>query len=137
MQVQVQYTDKAAVDGSLPAFAHAGSCTVVQCIALQFKGVPEQWNREGSPVTAVHLLTKSLADNRRFLSGKGKKSRQARGRKEGFRLRGPAYWHQLVCSAFEVQQGTALAVKLFRTLVDSRSLWVIGSNTLSTKIGAL
>ena len=47
MYVQVQYTDKAAVHGILPAFAHAGGCTAIQCIAVQLKGVSENlvWQR--------------------------------------------------------------------------------------------
>lgn len=36
--VQAQYPDKAAVDCSFPAFACAGSCTVVLCITLRLKG---------------------------------------------------------------------------------------------------
>ena len=48
--VHVQSTDKAAVDCRLPAFAHAGSCTVVQGIALQLKGIRKNLRRECSPV---------------------------------------------------------------------------------------
>ena len=50
MYVEMQSTDKAAVDRRLPALAHAGSCTVVQGIALQLKGISENLIRECSPV---------------------------------------------------------------------------------------
>ena len=48
--VQVQHTDKAAVDCNLPAFAYASSCTVVQGVALQLKDMSEKLGREGSPI---------------------------------------------------------------------------------------
>ena len=50
MFVQMQSGDKAAVDRRLPAFAYAGSCTVVQGIALQLKGIYEKLSRKCSPV---------------------------------------------------------------------------------------
>lgn len=50
MYVQVQRPDKGAVVCSLPAFARAGSCTVVHCIALHLKGNPENLERQCSPI---------------------------------------------------------------------------------------
>lgn len=50
MYVQMQNTDKAAVDRRPPAFAHASSCAVVQGIASQLKGTSEELTRKSSPV---------------------------------------------------------------------------------------
>lgn len=53
--MQVQSTNKAAVDNSLPAFA--GGCTIIQCIALQFRGASEDWVRQRGPVRPLPVVT--------------------------------------------------------------------------------
>lgn len=47
MYVQVQHTDEAAVDCSLPAFACAG---IALCVALHLKAIYEKLVRKRSPI---------------------------------------------------------------------------------------